>query len=51
MQKQFINKSVKELILGMKQDKYLWGCRRIADELHKVHISVHYSHTDRGKNS
>ena len=39
----YIKKSVKELILEMKQDNVLWGCRRIADELQKVNISVHYS--------
>ena len=43
----YIKKSVKELILEMKQENYFWGCRRIADELKKVNISVHYSTVNR----
>ena len=43
----YIKKSVKDLILEMKQDNVLWGCRRIADELQKVNISVHYSTVNR----
>ncbi len=43
----YIKKSIKELILEMKQDNYLWGCRRVADELQKLHISVHYSTVNR----
>lgn len=31
----------------MKHDNHLWGCRRIADELQKLHISVHYSTVNR----
>ncbi len=43
----YIKNSIKELILEMKQDNVLWGCRRIADELQKLHISVHYSTVNR----
>jgi len=43
----YISISIKELILERKQEKYLWGCRRIADELQKLHISVHYSTVNR----
>ena len=31
----------------MKQDNVLWGCRRIADELQKLNIDVHYSTVNR----
>ena len=42
-----IKRSEKELILEMKQENRLWGCRRIADELQKLDISVHYSTVNR----
>ena len=42
-----IKRSEKELILEIKQENRLWGCRRIADELQKLDISVHYSTVNR----
>lgn len=39
----YIKKSTRELILEMKQDNQLWGCRRISDELRKLNIDVHYT--------
>lgn len=38
-----VAKSIKELILEMKQDNQLWGCIRISDELKKLGITVHYT--------
>ncbi|MDR0443344.1 MAG: helix-turn-helix domain-containing protein [Treponema sp.] len=35
-----INKEIKELILKFKQDNFLWGARRIRDELLKLSIDV-----------
>jgi len=43
----YIKRSEKELILEMKQENHLWGCRRIADGLQKLNISVHYSTVNR----
>jgi len=38
-----ISRDVKNLILEMKQDNYLWGCKKIANELKKVNIDIHYT--------
>jgi putative transposase len=38
-----VSKSIKELILEMKQDNQLWGCIRISDELKKLGIYIHYT--------
>lgn len=35
-----VSKTIKELILEMKQENHLWGCHRIADELMKLGISL-----------
>jgi transposase len=35
--------AVKKLILEMKQDNHLWGCRRISDELKKIDIVIHHT--------
>ncbi len=43
----YIKRSEKELILEMKQENHLWGCRRIADELQMLNISIHYSTVNR----
>jgi len=34
---------LKKLILEMKTDNPLWGCRRIADELKKLNIDIHHT--------
>jgi putative transposase len=38
---------IKNLILNMKNDNSLWGCRRIADELGKLGIDIHHSTVNR----
>lgn len=35
-----MSKGIKELILQIKQENKLWGCRRIADELKKLGIEL-----------
>jgi putative transposase len=40
-------KEVKKLILEMKQENYLWGCKKIADELKKINIDIHYTTVNR----
>jgi len=42
-----VSKTVKYLILEMKQDNQLWGCIRISDELKKLGIDVHYTTVNR----
>ncbi|MBL7006552.1 MAG: hypothetical protein ISR78_05695 [Spirochaetia bacterium] len=27
----------------MKQDNYLWGCKKISNELKKINIDIHYT--------
>ena len=34
---------IKKLILEMKQDNPLWGCKKIANELKKINIDIHYT--------
>jgi transposase len=34
---------IKKLILEMKQDNSLWGCKKIANELKKINIEIHYT--------
>ena len=34
---------IKKLILKMKNDNSMWGCRRIADELGKLGIDIHHT--------
>jgi len=38
-----VSKEIKNLILEMKQDNPLWGCKKIANELKKVNIDIHYT--------
>ena len=38
---------IKSLILEIKNDNYLWGCRRIADELGKLGIDIHHTTVNR----
>ncbi len=38
-----ISRDVKNLILEMKQENYLWGCKKIANELKKINIDIHYT--------
>jgi hypothetical protein len=42
-----VNTEVKNLILKMKNENSLWGCRRIADELEKLGISIHHTTVNR----
>jgi hypothetical protein len=38
-----VSKSIKKLILEMKNENVLWGCRRITDELKKLGIYLHHT--------
>ncbi|MDC7226035.1 MAG: integrase core domain-containing protein [Spirochaetales bacterium] len=38
-----VNAELKNLILEMKTDNPLWGCRRISDELKKLNIKIHHT--------
>ena len=38
-----VSRSIKKLILEMKQDNQLWGYIRISGELKKLGITVHYT--------
>jgi putative transposase len=38
-----VSRVIKNLILEMKQDNYLWGCKKIAHELKKINIDIHYT--------
>ena len=38
-----VSAELNNLILEMKTDNPLWGCRRISDELNKLNISVHHT--------
>ena len=38
-----VPQSIRDLILEMKLDNRLWGCIRIADELSKLGIDIHYT--------
>jgi len=42
-----VSRDLKNLILEMKQDNYLWGCKKIANELKKIHIDIHYTTVNR----
>jgi putative transposase len=42
-----VTKTIKKLILEMKQDNRLWGCRKISDELKKVGIDLHHTTVNR----
>jgi transposase InsO family protein len=42
-----VKPEIKNLILEMKNDNSLWGCRRIADELEKLGIHIHHSTVNR----
>ncbi len=42
-----VSKDIKKLILEMKQENYLWGCIKIADELKKINIDIHYTTVNR----
>jgi putative transposase len=42
-----VTRDIKKLILEMKQGNYLWGCKKIADELKKINIDIHYSTVNR----
>jgi putative transposase len=38
-----ISREIKELILKMKQENHLLGCKKIANELKKINIEIHYT--------
>ena len=38
-----LTKQIKQLILQMKNDNFLWGSRRISGELKKLGIDIHYT--------
>ena len=38
-----ITSKIRALILEMKKDNPLWGCRRISDELKKLDIDIHHT--------
>jgi len=38
-----VSADIRNLILEMKTDNPLWGCRRISDELNKLSIDIHYT--------
>ena len=38
-----ISRDIKNLILEMKQDNHLWGCKKISNELKKINIDIHYT--------
>nr|MDA3811466.1 integrase core domain-containing protein [Spirochaetaceae bacterium] len=38
-----VTAELKKLILEMKTDNPLWGCRRISDELKKLDINIHHT--------
>jgi putative transposase len=42
-----VTRVIKELILKMKQDNYLWGCKKISNELKKINIDIHYTTVNR----
>ena len=42
-----VSNDIKKLILEMKQENYLWGCKKIADELKKINIEIHYTTVNR----
>ena len=35
------------MILEMKQENYLWGCKKISNELNKININIHYTTVNR----
>ena len=37
-----ISRDIKELILKMIQENNFWGCKKIANELKKININIHY---------
>ena len=42
-----VTAEIKNLILEMKNENSLWGCRRIADELVKLRIDIHHTTVNR----
>ncbi len=42
-----VSRDIKNLILEMKLDNYLWGCKKIANELKKINIDIHYTTVNR----
>ena len=42
-----VTRDIKKLILEMKQKNQLWGCKKIANELKKINIEIHYTTVNR----
>jgi transposase InsO family protein len=42
-----VTRDIKNLILEMKLDNYLWGCKKISNELKKINIEIHYTTVNR----
>ena len=42
-----VTKDKKKLILEMKLENNLWGCKEIADGLMKINIEIHYTTVNR----
>jgi putative transposase len=42
-----VTRDIKNLILDMKQENYLWGCKKISNELKKINIDIHYTTVNR----
>jgi putative transposase len=42
-----VSRDIKILILEMKQENYFWGCKKIANELKKINIDIHYTTVNR----
>ena len=38
-----VPRDIKKLILEMKQNNPIWGCKKIANELKKINIDIHYT--------
>ena len=45
--RRLVKSEIKNLILEMKNENSLWGCRRIADELGKLRIDIHHTTVNR----
>ena len=45
--RRLVKSEIKNLILEMKNENSLWGCRRISDELGKLRIDIHHTTVNR----
>lgn len=42
-----VSKDIKKLILEMKRENHLWGCKKISNELKKININIHFTTVNR----